>query len=247
MRNHSHHSSTIPAARSAYLRNLPVCDYGEIWQLQKQLVDLRRGGQLAHDLFLLVEHPPVLTLGRKGSLDHVLVDTDLLNQRGIALYQTERGGEVTFHGPGQLVVYGICDLRSGALTARSFVDGLEQVMLAVAHNWKVAATVDCRRRGIWVGDKKLGSIGIAVKHGISFHGLALNVDIDLMPFGWISPCGLQDVEMTSLALECGSVVSIDEVRQHIACQLQQVFGLTWCRDRQEDSDETSMVASTAGA
>lgn len=247
MQNSSQHSRTNPIQQPAYLRNLPVSDYGEIWQLQKQLVAQRIEGELAHDLFLLLEHSPVLTLGRKGSLDHVLMAADLLCRQGVALYQTERGGEVTFHGPGQLVVYGICDLRGGGLTARSFVDQLEQVMLAVARDWGVMATVDCRRRGVWVGDKKLGSIGIAVKKGVSYHGLALNVDMDLTPFGWISPCGLSGVEMTSLALECGSAVAMNKVRQQMALQLQQVFGLAWCDDKEGISDETDMVASTAGA
>lgn len=247
MRNHSQHSSTNLLQRTAYLRNLSVCDYGEIWQLQKQLVAQRLGGELTHDLYLLLEHKPVLTLGRNSSLDHVLIDSDKLCRQGVALYQTERGGEVTFHGPGQLVLYGICNLRSGGLTVRSFVDRLERVMLAVARNWGVAATVDCRRRGVWVGDKKLGSIGVAVKKGISFHGLALNVDMDLTPFSWISPCGLPGVEMTSLALECETSVAMNEVRQQMKLQLQQVFGLAWCDDKEGISDETDLVASTVSA
>jgi|LGOV01.1.fsa_nt_gb lipoate-protein ligase B len=247
MLNHSQYPRALPAHRTAYLYNLPVCDYGHIWQLQKQLVGQRFAGELEHDLFLLLEHTPVLTMGRKGSLDHVLIGADLLCRQGVALYQTERGGEVTFHGPGQLVVYGICNLHSGDLTVRSFVDRLERVMLAVARDWGVTATVDCHRRGVWVGDKKLGSIGIAVKKGISYHGLALNVDMDLTPFGWISPCGLPGVEMTSLALECGSAVAMNEVRQQMARQLQQVFGLTWCGDIGGGCDETDLVASTAGA
>ncbi|MCD6527394.1 MAG: lipoyl(octanoyl) transferase LipB [Desulfuromonas sp.] len=231
---------------AALLAELPICDYGEIWRLQKQLVSWRQCGWLTRDLFLVLEHQPVMTIGRGGCLDHVHIDLSRLAERGIALYQTERGGEITFHAPGQLVVYGICDLRGRSLSVRSYIQGLETVMIRVARDWGVPALADTRRRGVWVGEKKLGSIGIAVKHGISFHGLALNVDLDLTPFRWISPCGLSGVEMTSLANECRDVVDVADVRQGMIEQLQHVFQVdftSWQFGDAEGKYETGLVAT----
>ena len=220
-------SCTIPQIRAplrAFFHHLPCCDYADIWRMQKQLTQARICAGLEHDLFLLLEHQPVMTLGRGGGLEHLLIDPDRLAERGVALYQTERGGEITYHGPGQLVVYGICDLHSTGLSVRSYIAQLEQVMLGVAADWGVSARTDARRRGVWVGAHKLGSVGIGVKRGVTFHGLALNVDLDLTPFSWISPCGLPGVEMTSLALACGARVPMKDVRHQMVSELQRVFG-----------------------
>ncbi len=198
-------------------------DYRSAHELQTDLVERRRHDRLDRDLFLVTEHPPVFTLGRRGGRDHLLVSDDFLAARGIGLAPAERGGVITYHGPGQLVLYPILDLRRARLTAGEYVFCLEEVMLRLARDWGVTAERDSRNRGIWVGGRKLGSVGIAIRHGISFHGLALNVNPSLEPFTWINPCGLTGVEMTSIAMESGLDVSLPQVEAKLPAHLAAVF------------------------
>lgn len=198
-------------------------DYRSAHELQTDLVERRRHDQLDRDLFLITEHPAVFTLGRRGGREHLLVSDDFLAARGIGLVPAERGGVITYHGPGQLVLYPILDLRRARLTAGEYVSCLEEVMLRLARDWGVTAERDSRNRGIWVGGRKLGSVGIAIRHGISFHGLALNVNPSLEPFTWINPCGLTGVEMTSIAMESGRDVSLPQVEAKLPAHLAEVF------------------------
>ena len=204
--------------------HLGLLDYRPAYDLQTALVDRRRRGELDRDLFLVTEHPAVFTLGRRGGREHLLVSEDFLAVKGIDLIPIERGGDITFHGLGQLVLYPIIDLRRARLSAGAFVFGLEELMLRLADDWGVPASRDARNRGIWRDGKKLGSVGIAIRHGISFHGLALNVNPSLRPFSWINPCGLAGVEMTSLARESGREVSVRQVTARLPQHLAAVFG-----------------------
>jgi len=204
--------------------NLGLLDYRSAHNLQTDLVNQRRHGELDRDLFLVTEHPRVFTLGRRGGLEHLLVSEDFLTGEGIAVVPIERGGDITYHGPGQLVLYPIIDLRRAGLSATGYVLRLEEVMLRLADDWGVTAARDPRNRGIWTGDKKLGSVGIAIRHGIAFHGLALNVNPSLTPFSWINPCGLKGVEMTSIAAESGREVTLAQVRCKLVKHLAEIFG-----------------------
>jgi lipoyl(octanoyl) transferase len=204
--------------------HLGLLDYQAAHKLQISLVDQRRRRELDRDLFLITEHPAVFTLGRRGGRDHLLVSDAFLAARGIEVVPAERGGVITYHGPGQLVLYPIIDLRQARLTAGDYVAGLEEVMLRLARDWGVTAERDPRNRGIWAGGRKLGSVGIAIRHGISFHGLALNVNPSLEPFNWINPCGLTGVEMTSIAVESGRDVSLPQVEANLPAHLAAVFG-----------------------
>ena len=212
---------------NAFYCHLGLCDYRVAHRLQLGLVEKRRRGALDRDLFLITEHPGVFTLGRRGGRGHLLVGEDFLVAQGMAVLQVERGGDITYHGRGQLIVYPIIDLRQARLSVADCIFRLENLMLQLARDWGVPAVRDSRNRGVWCSGRKLGSVGIAIRHGISFHGLALNVDPDLEPMRWIRPCGLADVEMTSLAMESGRKVSIARIRPHLEKHLPGVFGRTF--------------------
>ncbi len=200
-------------------------DYSAAWQLQSELVAARRHGAIDRDMVLFVEHPAVFTLGRRGGLEHLLVSEKFLESTGIPIVPVERGGVITFHGPGQLVVYPIIDLKARRLGVVEFVEALEAVMLGTADRWGIAAERNPANRGIWVGNRKMGSIGIAIRRGVSFHGLALNVNLDLTPFSWIQPCGLQGVCMTCMRQELGSEIPMIDVRAALERQLESALNL----------------------
>ena len=138
----------------------------------------------------------------------------------------ERGGDITYHGPGQLVAYVIFDLRAAKLSVTDLVDGMEAVMVATAAHWGIEASGNTTYRGAWVGMRKLGSVGITIRRGVSFHGLALNVATDLEPFGWINPCGIQGCSMTSIAQLTEHEVSMTEARDQLKRQIVSIFGLS---------------------
>ncbi len=205
--------------------DLDRVDYREAWALQENLIRARRAGSLKNDIVLFLEHPPVFTLGRRGGRQCLLVSEAFLEKAGIPIIQVERGGNITYHGPGQLVVYPIVDLQTARIKVVDFVGGLEEVMMRTAEKWGIAAKRNAANRGIWVGPKKMGSIGIAVRRGISFHGLALNVQTDLTPFSWIQPCGLQDVGMTTMRQESAQTFSMHQVRKVLKRQFEAVFDI----------------------
>ena len=205
---------------------LGLIDYQQAYTLQTRLVTLCRE-QVENGFFLVLEHPPVFTLGKRGGKEHLGVSTDFLNQQGIDLVHIERGGDITYHAPGQLVLYPIFSLRHKRISVSEYVFLLEEVMLRTAADAGVNACRDERNHGIWVDDRKMGSIGIAIRHGVTFHGLALNVNIDLEPFSWINPCGLTDTKMTSLAKKRGTPLELETVkfrlRNHLATLLDLQF------------------------
>ena len=203
--------------------DLGLVPYAAAHRLQLDLVERRISGALDRDLFLLVEHPLVFTLGHHADRSHLGLSEAVLRERGAELARIERGGEVTCHNPGQLVVYPIVHLRQARLPVRDHVERLEEVMLRIASDQGVVAGRDPRNRGVWKGGRKLGSVGVAVRHGVAFHGLALNVANDLEPFTWINPCGLAGVTMTSLARESGRPCALAEVKTSCCRALEQVF------------------------
>ncbi len=208
-----------------YALDLGLMEYRQAWKLQETLVSARVNHILNQDMLLFLEHPAVFTLGRRGGLDNLLVSREFLKQSGIPLVQVERGGFITYHGPGQLVVYPIINLHARRIGVNEFVEALEAAMLLTAGAWNLAVERNPANRGIWAGGKKMGSIGIALRKGVSFHGLALNVNLDLTPFSWIQPCGLQGVGMTSMQAELGLRLPIDDVRNRLKKELQTVFSL----------------------
>ncbi len=214
--------------------DLEPMDYREALGLQHSLVAAKANGGFGEDILLLLEHSPVFTLGRRGGKEFLRVGESLLASRGIALVQVERGGYITYHGPGQLVGYPIVDLGRRGLEVVRFVEVLEEAMIRTAGEFGVGAERSPRNRGVWAGDAKLGSVGIAVRRGISFHGFALNVNNSLEPFQWMEPCGLQGVGMTSLKGVLGREVPMAEVRGAAGVHLEELLGVSLERVRLEE-------------
>jgi lipoyl(octanoyl) transferase len=193
-------------------------DYPAALALQERIVELKQGEHLA-DVILFVEHPHVYTLGRGGKASSVLAAGE------VPVIRTSRGGDVTYHGPGQLVVYPLIDLRSKL--RKDVHRYLRNLELSVMHTLKDFGVEGCRRppyTGIWVGDRKIAAIGIAVRRCISFHGLALNVSTDLSYFDRIIPCGLSWAGVTSMARELGAEQNLVEVRDRFLDHFAELFG-----------------------
>jgi len=210
--------------RKCLFVDLPSIEYRKAWDLQIQLVGARKDGIIDMDIVLILEHPPVFTLGRRGGLNNLMVSEDFLEKEGIPVIQVERGGDITFHGPGQLVIYPIIDMEKARLKVVDYVSDLEEVMIRAAAEWGITAERNAKNRGVWVGNRKLGSVGIAVRRGICFHGLALNINPSLNPFAWINPCGLQDIGMTSMEREITGEISMNEVREVAKRHMETVLG-----------------------
>lgn len=200
-------------------------DYAEALDLQRRLVAARISGDLDKDIVLILEHPPVFTLGRRGGLENLKVPESFLKQSGIPVVQVERGGTITYHGPGQLVVYPIVRLRDLKMRVADYVERLEEIMIRTAADLGVQVERNAQNRGVWVKNRKLGSIGVAIRRGVSFHGLALNVDPSLTPFEWVHPCGLQGIRMTSIAKERACTVSMTQAREVLTRRIEDVFGV----------------------
>jgi lipoyl(octanoyl) transferase len=182
-------------------------DYGEALELQKRLVAERADGRIG-DRLLLLEHPAVLTLGRAADPTHIRADTPTLAARGIEVVRVERGGEVTYHGPGQLVAYPILSLSPRGLLVRPLVRALEAALVATCGALGVAAARRDGHPGCWcdpdgTDPRKIGALGLRIERGVSYHGIALNVSVDLTAFELIDPCGMPGVRSTSIALERG--------------------------------------------
>jgi len=204
---------------------LPIVEYQKARDLQGHLLSARKDKIIDSDIILILEHSPVFTLGRRGGLKNLRVSESFLKKSKIPVMHVERGGDITFHGPGQIVVYPIINLEKARLDVTDYVSNLEEVMIQTAKESGVQAQRNGLNRGIWVGKKKLGSIGIAVRRGISFHGMALNVNLSLEPFNWINPCGLQDIKMTSIQQELSHPVSLPHVRQTVKQHFESIFGV----------------------
>jgi lipoate-protein ligase B len=207
--------------------DLPLTDYQEALGLQREITAARKEKRLDEDVVLALEHPPVFTLGRNGGRENLVVSEDFLDRMNIAVVQIERGGNITYHGPGQLVVYPILNLNTARLAIRDYVGCLEDAMIRTAAEWGVEAAGHPKNRGVWVGGRKLGSIGVSVTRGICFHGLALNINTSLTPFDWINPCGLHNIRMTSLENELGREVLMEPVRNALKRHLSSVLNKTF--------------------
>jgi lipoate-protein ligase B len=198
-------------------------DYKKSLELQHRLVAARKIRVLESNILLLLEHPAVFTLGRRGGLENLTVSREFLDKSGIPVIQVERGGNITYHGPGQLIAYPIIDLEAARLDVDKYVELLEEIMIRTAREFDVQAQRNPMNRGIWMGNNKMGSIGIAIRKGVSFHGLALNVNLSLEPFTWINPCGLDQVGVTSIEKESKREVTMQEVRHAFKNHFKTIF------------------------
>ena len=209
-----------------YVLDLGLIDYKEAWELQHHLWAKRVAGELP-DLLLLLEHPHVITLGRRGNRSHLIASAEVLEAMNIPLVHIERGGDVTYHGPGQLVAYPILDLKSYGYRVIRYVDQIEEVLLRVLRDFGIEGKRDSLNRGVWVNGDKIASIGVTIKRWVSFHGLALNYDTDLTYFDLIHPCGLEGKKMTSMAKVLEKKVSRERLAGRIIFNFREVFQQEW--------------------
>ena len=192
-----------PVTQRLLIQDLGRRAYGEVLDLQRTLCRQRIQGELAEDLLLLVEHDPVVTLGRGARPGSIPLAPPELSRRGVEVFEVERGGDVTFHGPGQLVGYPIIDLRQHREDLHWYLRRLEEGLIGALDTLGITAGPNPGLTGVWTGGRKLASIGIHVKQWVTFHGFALNVTTDLDYFDLIVPCGIKDVIITSVAQELG--------------------------------------------
>ena len=210
--------------RAIEVRRLGLMPYPEALELQRALVEDRRANRVG-DLLLLVEHPHVLTLGVRGDggRGHILATPEALASRGVGVYETGRGGDVTYHGPGQIVGYPIVDLKPDRCDVHRYVRDLEEVLIRTGRDYGIEAGRVEGLTGVWVGSDKLAAIGVRIARWITSHGFALNVTTDLDYFNLIVPCGIVDRGVTSMARLVGRPVDRAEVEARIALHFSQVF------------------------
>jgi lipoyl(octanoyl) transferase len=196
--------------------------YAEAHALQEQLVEARKAGSLG-DTLLLLEHPKVITMGRRAKGENVLLSGDALRAGGYELFETGRGGDVTFHGPGQLVVYPIVDLKPDRIDVRRYVRDLEETMIRVCADYGLSAERSDGFNGTWIENRKVGAVGVRISQWVTMHGFALNVSTELAAFSAIVPCGISDRGVTSLSRELGRSVELPEAEERAARHFAQLF------------------------
>jgi lipoate-protein ligase B len=234
---------------SVGLLSLGRVEYGRALELQRELLRLRADDAIP-DVLVLVEHDPVITLGRSAKTSNLLASEAELARRGVALYRIERGGDVTFHGPGQLVGYPVFKLEQGLAGVRAFIERVEAGLCAALGELGVRAGLRPGHIGVWCDERKIASIGVAVKRRVTFHGFALNVAVDLDWFRLINPCGMPEVVMTSVGRE-GGVTDDGRVRAAVVAGFERVFGVEFQAKLPRiltsltDCLKTSAIASTS--
>jgi lipoyl(octanoyl) transferase len=210
--------------RPAQLYDLGIVPYARALALQRELHAQRMAGAIP-DTLLLLEHPPVITLGKAFHPEHLRYAREFYAQQGIELHPTDRGGDVTCHNPGQLVGYPIFDVSQHGRDLHQFLRDLEQAIIDALRAFGVEAHREAGYTGVWVGNAKIAAIGVKVTKWVSMHGFALNVNNDLSLFQTIVPCGIADRPVTSLQQVLGRVVSMETVKQNIVQSFERVFGI----------------------
>ena len=206
-----------------HLEQHGLVDYAAALELQRERVAQRKAGTIP-DTLILLEHPHVYTLGRNAREENMLVSEDFLASRGAQVFQTDRGGDVTYHGPGQLVGYPILDLTQHRRDISWYMRSLEEVFIRTARDFGIEAGRSEGAAGVWVGNNKLAAMGVHLSRWVTSHGFALNVNTDLRYFEWIVPCGLRDKGVTSLAKLLGHPVEMDDVVERVVEHFGGVFG-----------------------
>ena len=213
-----------PQGADCHVYHLGRVSYRCAWELQRVLVARRKAGETG-DLLLLLEHPPVITLGRNGDRQHLLSSAELLDEQGIEFVETDRGGDITYHGPGQLVGYPILNLGGIRKDVVWYVRTLEEALIRAAWDFGIRAGRREKLTGVWVDGCKLASIGVRISRWITSHGFALNVSTDLGSFQHIVPCGISACPVTSFRELLGRSVNLSQVEESVAGHIGKLFGL----------------------
>jgi lipoate-protein ligase B len=208
-------------------------EYGDAYELQKRLHRKRMNKEIP-DTLLLLEHPPTFTIGRSGNMENVLVSKEKLADEGISLFFIDRGGDVTFHGPGQIVGYPIMDLSSRGKDIHRYVRDIEEVLIRTLKDFSIAAARDKSHAGVWVGNEEIAAIGLSVRKWITMHGFALNVNLNLENFSYINPCGFSDRRATSISRILGHEIAMGEVTDRLIAHFSEVFDITMKAGSVED-------------
>lgn len=216
----------------ASVYELGCLGYQAAWDIQKQIHAQVQASE-HDDTLIFVEHPSVLTLGASFHEENLLLTREEYASRGIAIVRTDRGGDVTFHGPNQLVIYPIFDLRRYGKDLHKWLRNLEEAMILTCASFGLKGIRSSVNTGVWINDRKVAAIGIKVSKWVSLHGIALNCNNDLSPFDLIVPCGIQTHGVTSLSREAGREIGIEEAKPKIIESFETVFGVTF--DSHEDS------------
>ena len=219
--------------RSGYIIDLGLIDYERAWDLQHQLWSRRVEEELP-DVLLFLEHPHVITLGRRGNRSHLIASPEVLEAMKIPLFHVERGGDVTYHGPGQIVVYPVFNLKEYGYRLVRYVSQLEEVILSVLKDFGIVGRRDPLNRGVWVDGEKIASVGVAIKRWVSFHGLSLNYETDLKYFELINPCGLEGKKMTSMSKILRKEISREHLVERIIFHFMQIFERGWVEKKLEE-------------
>jgi lipoate-protein ligase B len=215
-----------PVNNPGYRIDLGLMGYQKAWDLQHRLWEGRVKGALP-DILLFVEHSHVITLGRRGNRCHLVASQEVLEQKGVEVFHVERGGDVTYHGPGQMVVYPIFHLKEYGYRLLHFVEQLEEVVIRTLSDFEIEGRRDPRNRGVWVGSDKIASVGVAIKRWVSFHGIALNYETDLNYFDLINPCGLEGVKMASMAKVLGKGIPKEKLADRMYFHFRDLFPRDW--------------------
>lgn len=218
------------------IRRLALMTYENGMHMQEVLVSLRQKDRIP-DQLLLLEHPPVITQGRGGDPGNLLASPETMKRAGVRYYETTRGGDVTYHGPGQLVGYPIIHMGEGSRDVRKYVTKLEEVLIRTVADYGITATRAEGNRGVWIGNRKIAAIGVRVARWVTSHGFALNVHPDLDHFQFITPCGIPGAGVTSISRESGRAVNLDDVAPRLLRHFSEVFE----RDLQMMSDRLEVV------
>jgi lipoyl(octanoyl) transferase len=212
--------------QEGWVASLGHARYLEILDLQRELVELRQENKIP-DILLLVEHEPVITLGRRGNMANILSTPDEIDLQGIQIHQVERGGDVTYHGPGQLVGYPVINLSQRRLGVRTFVQLLEESIIRALAEFGIRAGRKSQHRGVWVKGQKIAALGVAVRRWVSFHGFALNVSPNLDHYCYIYPCGLKPEQVTSMEVLLGEAPPMVTVCQKLMRRFTELIAGQW--------------------
>ncbi len=218
--------------------DIGLIDYSDALKLQRELVNKRRLNQIK-DSILILEHPPVYTIGRSGSRDNLLVKEESLTEKGINILDVDRGGDITFHGPGQLVAYPIIDLKNRNKDLHAYLRDLEEAAILFLKKYTVTGQRIEGATGVWVKEKKIVSVGIAAKDWVTYHGLSININNDLKFFSMINPCGMKNIKITSLKDILGAEIPMYEAKKMLLAEFKHIFGF---KDMENVNEYSASVA-----